>query len=119
MRSQSTPGATSCAWPLAGSSGYGYSSGGSAALTATSSRAAPSGAAFRYGIVRSHYFSDRSLSRMSPNVPASRPEAAAARRAGDERLYTISALAKEFALTPRAIRFYEDEGLIAPIRRGR
>jgi DNA-binding transcriptional MerR regulator len=33
--------------------------------------------------------------------------------------YTISDLAREFALTTRAIRFYEDEGLIAPLRRGR
>ena len=33
--------------------------------------------------------------------------------------YTISALAKEFALTTRAIRFYEDEGLISPQRVGR
>jgi DNA-binding transcriptional MerR regulator len=33
--------------------------------------------------------------------------------------YTISALAKEFALTTRAIRFYEDEGLLAPTRAGR
>ena len=32
--------------------------------------------------------------------------------------YTISALAQEFALTTRAIRFYEDEGLLAPERRG-
>jgi len=32
--------------------------------------------------------------------------------------YTISALAQEFALTTRAIRFYEDEGLLAPARRG-
>ena len=31
---------------------------------------------------------------------------------------SISALAKEFALTTRAIRFYEDEGLLAPARRG-
>jgi DNA-binding transcriptional MerR regulator len=38
---------------------------------------------------------------------------------GTERLYTISALAQEFALTTRAIRFYEDEGLIAPRRKGR
>ncbi len=45
----------------------------------------------------------------------------AARTAPDasERLYSISALAQEFALTTRAIRFYEDEGLIAPVRRGR
>ena len=33
--------------------------------------------------------------------------------------YTISDLAKEFALTTRAIRFYEDEGLLAPRRSGR
>jgi DNA-binding transcriptional MerR regulator len=32
--------------------------------------------------------------------------------------YTISALAKEFALTTRAIRFYEDQRMIAPERRG-
>src|SRR5258708_14692383 len=33
--------------------------------------------------------------------------------------YTISDLAREFALTTRAIRFYEDEGLLAPVRKGR
>src|SRR5512141_2379800 len=33
--------------------------------------------------------------------------------------FTISDLAQEFALTTRAIRFYEDEGLIAPTRSGR
>lgn len=33
--------------------------------------------------------------------------------------FSISELAKEFALTTRAIRFYEDEGLIAPTRSGR
>ena len=32
--------------------------------------------------------------------------------------YTISELAQEFALTTRAIRFYEDKGLLAPRRRG-
>lgn len=57
---------------------------------------------------------------MPANVPVSR---AKPRRAGGadgaERLFTISALASEFALTTRAIRFYEDEGLIAPVRRGR
>ena len=36
-----------------------------------------------------------------------------------EPTYTISELAREFALTTRAIRFYEDEGLIAPSRAGR
>jgi DNA-binding transcriptional MerR regulator len=33
--------------------------------------------------------------------------------------YSISDLAKEFALTTRAIRFYEDEGLLSPRRHGR
>jgi DNA-binding transcriptional MerR regulator len=33
--------------------------------------------------------------------------------------FTISDLSKEFALTTRAIRFYEDEGLITPTRAGR
>ncbi len=33
--------------------------------------------------------------------------------------YTISELAKEFDVTPRAIRFYEDQGLITPSRKGR
>ena len=32
--------------------------------------------------------------------------------------YTISELAKEFDLTTRAIRFYEDMGLLAPTRSG-
>lgn len=36
-----------------------------------------------------------------------------------ETTYTISELAHEFALTTRAIRFYEDEGMLAPERRGR
>ena len=33
--------------------------------------------------------------------------------------YTITELATEFDITPRAIRFYEDVGLLAPQRRGR
>ena len=32
--------------------------------------------------------------------------------------YSISELSKEFEVTPRAIRFYEDQGLIAPKRTG-
>ena len=34
-------------------------------------------------------------------------------------MYTISELAEEFDLTTRAIRFYEDCGLLAPQRQGR
>jgi DNA-binding transcriptional MerR regulator len=32
--------------------------------------------------------------------------------------YSITDLCEEFAVTPRALRFYEDEGLIAPKRQG-
>ena len=32
--------------------------------------------------------------------------------------YTISELAREFDVTPRTIRFYEDQGLLAPQRAG-
>lgn len=35
-----------------------------------------------------------------------------------QNTYTISDLAKEFDITPRAIRFYEDQGLLAPDREG-
>ncbi len=34
------------------------------------------------------------------------------------RTYTISQLCEEFGVTARALRFYEDEGLIAPRRQG-
>ncbi len=37
----------------------------------------------------------------------------------DERTYTITELAREFDLTPRVIRHYEHEGLLAPGRQGR
>src|SRR5437764_3649085 len=36
----------------------------------------------------------------------------------NQRLYSIAELAREFAVTPRTIRFYEDEGLIKPQRHG-
>jgi DNA-binding transcriptional MerR regulator len=48
-------------------------------------------------------------------MPASRRPAPAPRGP----TYTISQLAQEFALTTRAIRYYEDEGLLAPLRNGR
>jgi DNA-binding transcriptional MerR regulator len=32
--------------------------------------------------------------------------------------FSISELAREFEITPRAIRFYEDQGLLAPRREG-
>jgi DNA-binding transcriptional MerR regulator len=36
-----------------------------------------------------------------------------------ETRYTITELANEFAITQRAIRFYEDQGLLKPQRKGR
>jgi len=35
-----------------------------------------------------------------------------------EQTYTISELAREFDVTPRAIRYYEDQGLLSPARSG-
>jgi DNA-binding transcriptional MerR regulator len=35
-----------------------------------------------------------------------------------EQHFTISDLAREFDVTPRAIRFYEDQGLLMPARTG-
>ncbi len=35
-----------------------------------------------------------------------------------ERTWTISELAREFKVTPRALRFYEDKGLLSPRREG-
>ena len=37
---------------------------------------------------------------------------------GKERTYSISELAQEFDVTPRTIRYYEDEGLLTPQREG-
>ena len=50
------------------------------------------------------------------DAPARRAAMPAAGRAMPT--YSISDLAQEFALTTRAIRFYEDEGLLAPRRVG-
>lgn len=47
---------------------------------------------------------------MTPARDGDRPE-------GGET-YSIAELAREFDITTRAIRFYEDEGLLAPKRRG-
>lgn len=33
--------------------------------------------------------------------------------------YTITEMTREFGISTRTLRFYEDEGLIAPVRRGR
>lgn len=36
----------------------------------------------------------------------------------DEERFTITQLAREFGITTRAMRFYEDQGLISPARSG-
>jgi DNA-binding transcriptional MerR regulator len=56
-----------------------------------------------------------------PPLPSPAAASPVAPRKGAERAgatYSISELAQEFALTTRAIRFYEDEGLLSPLRRG-
>jgi DNA-binding transcriptional MerR regulator len=58
----------------------------------------------------------RCASMSAVNVSGSHPEPPAPERTA--QTYSISDLAQEFALTTRAIRFYEDEGLLAPRRRG-
>ncbi len=35
-----------------------------------------------------------------------------------DRTYGIAELAREFAITPRTMRFYEDRGLLNPVREG-
>src|SRR5579875_2157257 len=35
-----------------------------------------------------------------------------------DRIYTIRQLCREFDVTPRALRFYEDKGLLNPVRQG-
>jgi DNA-binding transcriptional MerR regulator len=58
---------------------------------------------------------------MPDSAPPAAPPQARAKAAAHhdlQRLYSIAELAREFAVTARAIRFYEDEGLIKPRREG-
>lgn len=50
---------------------------------------------------------------MSAAVPAT-----AQSQRDPQRIYSIAELAREFGITARTIRFYEDEGLIKPRRQG-
>src|SRR6202790_5902548 len=131
MRSHRTPGATSCVAPPQGGAEKGNSRvEGMVAFTARASawnagereRRALCDAASScnhrgmssaallfmphdYGMLILHVWSFCAAAMPS----ASPPEAVT---------YSISELAKEFALTTRAIRFYEGEGLLAPQRAG-
>jgi DNA-binding transcriptional MerR regulator len=51
-------------------------------------------------------------------MPSSALHADFEHKAGSVKTYTITDLCEEFAVTPRALRFYEDEGLISPARQG-
>jgi DNA-binding transcriptional MerR regulator len=55
-------------------------------------------------------------------MSAAAPPAASAAKSpvirDSQRIYSIAELAREFAVTSRTIRFYEDEGLIKPRRQG-
>ena len=50
---------------------------------------------------------------------AGSPQGVPEGRGKEARSYTITELAQEFDITPRAIRFYEDVGLLTPARAGR
>ena len=52
-----------------------------------------------------------------PSKPSS-PAASVGDDLVDDAIFTIGALATEFDITTRAIRFYEARGLIRPLRRG-
>jgi DNA-binding transcriptional MerR regulator len=51
-------------------------------------------------------------------MPDSHAAAHSAASPARRETFTITELADEFALTTRAIRFYEDQGLLSPERRG-
>lgn len=46
------------------------------------------------------------------------PSSTSSVSAADSRTYTISELAREFGITPRALRFYEDKDMLHPARDG-
>ncbi|CAG9175942.1 MerR family DNA-binding transcriptional regulator [Cupriavidus respiraculi] len=51
-------------------------------------------------------------------MPSAAPSAEPTVAASGPGTYTITELAREFDITPRAIRFYEDHGLLSPQRAG-
>jgi DNA-binding transcriptional MerR regulator len=61
-----------------------------------------------------HFNRGSIIRRISPDLPI-----AAQGEAGVNKYYTITELTREFGVSTRTLRFYEDEGLIHPERRGR
>src|SRR5882757_10923311 len=55
---------------------------------------------------------------MSVAAPPAAASAKSPAPRDSQRIYSIAELSREFAITPRTIRFYEDEGLIKPRRQG-
>ena len=55
---------------------------------------------------------------MTVAVPPAASAAQSPAPRDSQRIYSIAELSREFAITPRTIRFYEDEGLIKPRRQG-
>lgn len=53
---------------------------------------------------------------MPVGIDSQKASGPAARAANDR--FTITMLSREFGVTPRTLRFYEDEGLLHPLRRG-
>ena len=54
----------------------------------------------------------------SPAMGAGDATSEAVRAANEARLLTVTELAQQLGITARAIRFYEDKGLISPARAG-
>ncbi|MBY4896731.1 MerR family DNA-binding transcriptional regulator [Cupriavidus sp. AU9028] len=54
----------------------------------------------------------------TPGQPDSTPAESGGAAGQGGATYTIAELAREFDITPRAIRFYEDQGLLSPARVG-
>jgi DNA-binding transcriptional MerR regulator len=55
---------------------------------------------------------------MSAAAPPAASTAKSSAPRDNQRIYSIAELSREFAITPRTIRFYEEEGLIKPRRQG-
>jgi DNA-binding transcriptional MerR regulator len=55
---------------------------------------------------------------LQQTAPSQRRRTSGERKTETERLYTIGDLAREFGVSLRTLRFYEDRGLISPRRQG-